>query len=182
MDAGGAHDEGSSDASSVYDAAGGDEGDFNIRQYIFQKGHEGEFSIVATGFHAFHHQGIGTGVLHPFGQFHVRHHGNAFHAGMVEVIKPGHRIPCTQGDEGHLFIADDLGHVVFVGGLEHEVYAIDAFRTQNVFGSADIVPYFVGGEAAGTDDPCAACMGHGGSQDAVGNIGHASLNNGIING
>ena len=100
---------------------------------------------------------------------------------MVEVIEPGNRISGAQGNEGHLFITDDLGHIVLVGSLEHKVHPEGFSGTQNILCPADVVPYLIHRESAGSDDPGTACMGHGGCQDSIGNIGHGTLDDGVVN-
>ena len=178
LHAGCAHEQRGGNAAAVYDAARRDDRDLYFGDDIFHESHGRQFAVMAAGFHALDDKGVCAFVLHARGELRIGHDGNTFDAVRLQRFKIRNRISCADRDKRQFFITDELRHIIFIGGLQHQINAKRLIR--HIFRAADLFADSVNISAARGNDACAAGMADGCYEIGLREVGHSALDDRVV--
>ena len=133
---------------------------------------------MAAALGALGNDGVDAGFFEMLGQHGRRHHGDDKDAGFFPFGHILAGVARAGGDDGDLFLHDDLRK--FIGARVHE-HDVDAERfVGQLTAAADVRAQFLAAvHAAAADKPQRPGVGAGGRKLAGGDVGHAALDDGV---
>ena len=164
--------------TAIGNAACSDDRHADCVHHLWHQCHGGHLAHMATALSTLSDDGVDAQRLQMPCQHGSRHHRDHLDASSFPHGNVLSRVACAGGDHGNLFLHHDLGKLICLRVHEHDVHAkglVGQFTA-----AADVLAQGIGIHAARTDDAQRTGVGAGGGKLAGGDVGHATLNDGVF--